>query len=76
MKKITNNIISKCLLLMAFIMTNVHAWASDAGNSTTTGGLNEAITKPSFWIGVVAFIACIVGFFMIDRPKKEDRELQ
>jgi hypothetical protein len=47
-------------------------WAQ-ATTGSNDSPLNDAMNKPAFWIGVALFIACIVGFFLVGRDKKEEQ---
>lgn len=71
MKKISNNIISKSLLLFVFIAAQAQAWAADATDSDSK--LSQAIAQPKFWIGVILFITCMVTATLMGRDNKEGK---
>lgn len=75
MKKITNNIISKTLLLFLFIITQMPVWANEVINSEKSSDASLVFAEPKFWIGVVLFIGFIVAFFVVGKEKKQ-KQLQ
>lgn len=71
MKKISKNIIAKVSMLCLLVITQMQLWAQSAASSETGSTASQALSKPAFWIGVVLFIACVIGFFKVGRNKKE-----
>lgn len=72
MKKIAKNIIAKVSMLCLLVITNMQLWAQ-AATGSSDGPLNGAMGRPAFWVGVALFIACIVGFFLVGRDRKEEQ---
>lgn len=71
MKNLSKHIISKSVLFILFVLTQVQAWAQDATTSTTASKFSEAMQQPRFWIGVALFTGFILAFIFVGKEKKE-----
>lgn len=63
MKKIIRNTVSKLLLLVTFVLTQLSVFAADGGPGEESRW--QVVSRmPKFWIGVAAFIVLLaLGIF-------------
>jgi hypothetical protein len=60
MKKICTQAVTRCLLLLVFIGSQVKVWAYDSTTATTIDNNSSIFSQPWIWIATIVILAVTV----------------